>query len=138
MQIVGVVGTVKNEGLGEAPMPEIYLLHKLISLSSMNFVVRSTLPLASLAAAIRSTVARVDPAQPIYGIHSMREIFSQSLIDKRIESMVITFFCSRGFADGLPRCLRLGFLFGSPTHSGNGNSHGDRRHGPAIAAAYYR
>ena len=92
VQIVGVVGTVKNEGLGEAPMPEIYLLHKLISLSSMNFVVRSTLPLASLAAAIRSTVARVDPAQPIYGIHSMREIFSQSLIDKRIESMVITFF----------------------------------------------
>ncbi len=92
VQIVGVVGTVENEGLGQAPMPEIYLLHKVISLEAMKFVVRSTLPPASLGAAIRRAIARVDPAQPIYAVQSMREIFSDSLIFQRIESVVITFF----------------------------------------------
>jgi serine phosphatase RsbU (regulator of sigma subunit) len=58
----------------------------------MNFAVRSTLPPASLAPAIRRAVARVDPAQPIYAVQSMREIFSDSLIFQRIESVVITFF----------------------------------------------
>lgn len=91
-QIVGVVGTVQNEGVGELPRPEVYLFHKVTTLTSMNFVVRSTLSPASLAPAIRRAVARVDPAQPIYSVRSMREIFSDSLIFQRIESVVITFF----------------------------------------------
>ena len=91
-QIVGVVGTVRNEGVGEAPRPEVYLLHKLYPLQSMNFAVRSALPPASLARAIRRAVASVDPAQPIYAVQSMREIFGDSLIFQRIESIVITFF----------------------------------------------
>jgi predicted permease len=92
VQIAGVVGTVKNEGLGREPTPEIYLLQNVYQLQLMNFVVRSTLPPATLAPAIRHAVARVDPAQPIYSIRSMREIFSESLIFQRIESVVIAFF----------------------------------------------
>ncbi len=92
VQIVGVVGTVKNEGLAREPTPEIYFLQNVYPLPSMNFVVRSTLPPASLATAIRRAVASVDPAQPIYSVQSMREIFNESLIFQRIESIVITFF----------------------------------------------
>ncbi len=91
-QIVGVVGTVRNEGVGEAPRPEVYLLQNVYPLQSMNFAVRSTLPPASLARAIRRAVASVDPSQPIYAVQSMREIFRDSLIFQRIESIVITFF----------------------------------------------
>ncbi|MBV8866176.1 MAG: ABC transporter permease, partial [Acidobacteriaceae bacterium] len=91
-QVVGVVGNVSNEGVGETPRPEIYLLDKVYPLQSMNFAVRSTLPPASLVPAIRRAVARVDPTQPIYAVQSMREIFSNSLIFQRIESIVITFF----------------------------------------------
>ena len=91
-QIVGVVGTVQNEGVGELPRPEVYFFYKVTTLTSMNFFVRSTLPSAGLAPTIRRAVARVDPTQPIYSVRSMREIFSDSLIFQRIESVVITFF----------------------------------------------
>ncbi len=92
VQVAGVVRAVKNQGLGREPTPEVYLLQNVYPLQLMNFVVRSTLPPASVAAAIRHAVADVDPAQPIYSVRSMREIFSESLVFQRIESVVITFF----------------------------------------------
>ncbi len=92
VQIVGVVGTVQNEGLGKTPRPEVYFLKNLSAVNPMQFAVRSTLPEASLAPAIRRAVADVDPAQPIYSISSLRDIFSESLMFQRIESVVVTVF----------------------------------------------
>ncbi len=92
LQIAGVVGTVQNEGLGEAPMPELYILKQLAAVNPMQFVVRSARPAANLAPAIRRAVAEVDPAQPIYSVRSMREIRGESLMYQRIESVVVTIF----------------------------------------------
>jgi putative ABC transport system permease protein len=91
-QIVGVVGAVRNNGLGEAPQPEVYLLHTISPVHVMRFVVRSNLPRGGLTSAIRRATADVDPAQPIYSLQSMREIFDNSLVFERIESIVITLF----------------------------------------------
>ncbi|MEO7146142.1 MAG: SpoIIE family protein phosphatase, partial [Bryobacteraceae bacterium] len=91
-QVLGVVGTVRNEGLGETPMPEVYLLKNLLPPNPMHFAVRSSLPAATLAPAIRRAVAQVDPSQPIYAIRSLREILSNSLFFQRIESVVVTVF----------------------------------------------
>lgn len=92
LQIVGVVGTVQNKGLEEAPMPEVYILKNLSAVNPMQFAVRSTLPEASLAPAIRRAVFQVDPTQPIYSVRSLREIFGESLMFQRIESLVVTVF----------------------------------------------
>jgi putative ABC transport system permease protein len=92
VQIVGVVGTVRNEGLTETPRPEVYFLKHLSVVNPVKFVVRSTLPEASLAPAIRRAVAQVDPTQPIYSVRSLREIFGESLMFQRIESIVVTVF----------------------------------------------
>lgn len=91
-QVTGVVGTVKNEGLGAAPMPEVYLLKNLAPPNPMQFPVRSSLPEATLAPAIRRAVAQVDPYQPIYSIRPLREILNDSLFFQRIESIVVTLF----------------------------------------------
>jgi putative ABC transport system permease protein len=96
LQIVGVVGTVQNEGVGEAPRPEIYILKDLVAVNPMQFVVRSTLPQASLAPAIRRAIAQVDPVQPIYSVSSLRNIFSESLMFQRIESLVVLLLASLG------------------------------------------
>ena len=92
VQIVGIVATVRNKGLGETPEPEIYLNSSLINLDPMYFLVRSTLSSAGLAAAIRQAIAHVDPAQPAYSIQSMRQILSDSLMFQRIEWIVVLFF----------------------------------------------
>jgi predicted permease len=91
-QVVGVVGTVRNEGLAETPMPELYLLKNLAPPNPMQFAVRSSLPAATLAPAVRRAIAQVDPNQPIYAIRSERAILSDSLFFQRIESVVVTVF----------------------------------------------
>ena len=61
VQVVGIVGTVRNEGLGKTPRPELYIINKVLSLEPMNFIVRSTLPPSGLSSAIRRAIAHVDP-----------------------------------------------------------------------------
>ncbi|MBV9501790.1 MAG: SpoIIE family protein phosphatase [Acidobacteriaceae bacterium] len=91
-QIVGVVGTVRNEGLGEDPLPEMYLLKDLVPINPMHFVVRSTLPQTALASAVRRAISQVDPNQPVYSIRSLPDILGDSLTFQRIESIVVTVF----------------------------------------------
>ncbi|HEX4809579.1 MAG TPA: ABC transporter permease, partial [Bryobacteraceae bacterium] len=91
-QVVGIVGTVQNQGLGETPTPEVYLLKNLAPPNPMHFAVRSSLPAATLAPSIRRAIAQVDPNQPIYAIQSAGQILSNSLFFQRIESVVVTAF----------------------------------------------
>jgi putative ABC transport system permease protein len=92
IQIVGIVPTISNKGLGQKPVPQIYINSSLINLDPMCFLVRSTLSSAGLAAAIRQAVAHVDPAQPTYSFQSMRQILGASLLFQRIEWIVVLFF----------------------------------------------
>lgn len=94
LQVVGVVGTVLNEGVGETPRPELYFYKGLLAANPMQFAVRSSLPEATLAPEIRRAVAQVDPLQPIYAMRSMPEIFADSLIFQRLESVVVTVFAA--------------------------------------------
>ena len=86
------MGTVRNKGLGETAIPEIYISSRLVDLEPMNFLVRSTLSPASLSSAVRRAVAKIDPELPIYQVQSMNQILSSSLMFQRIEWVVVLFF----------------------------------------------
>lgn len=90
--VVGVVGNVRNEGLGEDTRPEIYVLNALSPVSEMRFVVRSELSLASLVPAIRNSAQSVDPNRAIYSVRTMDAIVQGSLTPQRFDSMVVTVF----------------------------------------------
>ena len=92
VQIVGIVGTVPNEGLDKPPRPEVYLIYNVYLLQSMHFVVRSTLQPTGLVSAIRRAVAQINPSQPIYAFQPMLEVVNSSLMFQRIEWVVISFF----------------------------------------------
>ena len=97
LQGVGVVGNVRNEGLGKATRPEIYLLNALAPVTQMQFVVRSDLPTASLVPAIRRSVQIVDPDRAIYAVRTMDKIAGDSVTAQRLDSIVITFFALAAF-----------------------------------------
>ena len=42
VQVVGVVGDVRNDGLGNPSVPEVYLSSALVAINPMRFVVRSS------------------------------------------------------------------------------------------------
>ncbi|HET7217009.1 MAG TPA: ADOP family duplicated permease [Vicinamibacterales bacterium] len=91
-QIVGIVGDVKNDGLGQPTVPEVYLLAAMLAVSPMRFAVRSTLPAKNLLAEIRRTVQSVDPTQPIHNASTMTEIITQSVSLPTAGSWMVGFF----------------------------------------------
>lgn len=97
VQVVGIVGDVRNEGLGEATRPEVYLLNALAPVAQMQFIVRSNLPPASLVPAIRRTVQNVDPERAIYAVRTMERVAGDSLTPQRLDSIVTTFFALAAF-----------------------------------------
>lgn len=87
-----MVGDVKNDGLGNPTVPEIYMLAFHHSVEGMHFVVRSARPAASLVADIRRVVRSIDPEQPIHKVATMREIIRQTITLERAASFLTAFF----------------------------------------------
>ena len=91
-EVVGVVGDVRNNGLAESTVPEIYLPAAEAAPNPLRFVVRSSLPPATLAAEVRQAVQRVDPTLPLHDLSSMRAIVGASLSRERVGSFMVAFF----------------------------------------------
>jgi hypothetical protein len=91
-QVVGIVGDVRNDGLGNPPVPDIYVLSTLGRLETLYLVVRSARPVATLLPDIRRAVRSVDPELPIYQVASMRDIVQRSMTLERAASVLTTFF----------------------------------------------
>lgn len=97
VQVVGVVGDVRNEGLGEATRPEVYLLNAVAPIAQMQFVVRSDLPTASLLPAIRLALKSVEPNRAMYAVQTMDRIAADSVAPQRLDSAGIAFFALAAF-----------------------------------------
>jgi predicted permease len=91
-QVVGVVGDVRNDGLGNPSVPDVYILSGLQRLETMHIVVRSARPDAALLPEIRRAVQSVDLELPIYQVARMRDIIQRSLMLGRAASVLTTLF----------------------------------------------
>lgn len=92
VQVIGVAGNVRDNGLDAATRPELYVSNALTVIDPMQFVMRSNLRLATLIPAIRRAVRNADPTQPIYNVHTMKEAANGSITFQRISSTVVGFF----------------------------------------------
>jgi predicted permease len=97
LTIVGVVRDVKQGGVGSKTGTEIYFLAeqgRIVNFapSNMNIVVRSALPLDSLAPQIRQIVRTMDPTLPIVRLRTMDEVFAESVSRPRFLAQLLGFF----------------------------------------------
>lgn len=93
-QIVGVVGDVRNDGLGAPTVPEIYLMSFMVQVNPMRWVVRSTLPAQTLVPEVRRAVQSVDSTLPIHDVKVMSEVVRESVTLERTGSLMTIFFAS--------------------------------------------
>jgi putative ABC transport system permease protein len=91
-RVVGVVGDVRNDGLGKPPVPELYVMSAVVPLSPLRFAVRSTLPADTIVPGVRAAIESVDPSQAIHDVATMREIVARSVSLPRIGSFMTMFF----------------------------------------------
>lgn len=59
---------------------------------NMRLLVRSTLDINSIAAAVRREVQSVDPAQPIYAVQGMNLVIENTVRDKSLNTTLLSVF----------------------------------------------
>jgi len=92
LDVVGVVGDVRNSGLNEPAEPEVYLSAAGRNVNPMNVVVRSDLPADQLIAAVRGAIRQVDPTLVMDNVRTIHDIVLNNLLLERLSSLVMTFF----------------------------------------------
>jgi serine phosphatase RsbU (regulator of sigma subunit) len=89
-----VLGDVRNDGLRNPTVPEIYMSIALPRVETMHFVVRSARPAAALVPDIRRAVHGVDPELPIHAVATMREVIDRTMSLERVGSFMTAFFAA--------------------------------------------
>ncbi len=93
-QVVGIVGDVKNDGLGKPTVAEIYLPSAVTRVETMSVVMRASVPPATLVPAARQAIRGIDPEQPIHDVALLSDIVRRSLTLERVASYLTTFFAA--------------------------------------------
>ena len=91
LEIVGVVGDVRNIGLNNPVFPAIYLT-PVSYLNMTNVVFRSDLPADQAIAEARRAIRRADPTVVMEDVRSMNDVILDTLQLERLSSLVMTFF----------------------------------------------
>jgi predicted permease len=93
MTIVGVVGHTKHEGLAAEPRVQLYLPYaQRGGISRMDIAVRTTGDPARYANAIRGAVRSVDKDVPIANVHTMDDLISSSMGQRRLSMTLLGVF----------------------------------------------
>jgi predicted permease len=101
VEVVGVVGDVRNRGLTEAPAAEVFVpvRQQIAGWNNQLFLTIRTRsePLAMLPT-IRRVIASVDPQQPVYLIRTLDNAFSEAIAQRRAAMLLITIFAGVALA----------------------------------------
>jgi putative ABC transport system permease protein len=93
-EIVGVVGDVRQHGLGEAPRPMMYAAYAQDPWPFMDIAVRTSQEPGSAASDIQRAVQATDKDEPVYNIRTMEEIVSRSVSSRRFTLALLGLFAT--------------------------------------------
>ena len=94
--VVGVVGDIRHEGLGEEAQPEIYLPHRQLALPNMSLVLRTAGDPLAIVSATRNEVRVLDKDQPVALVQTLDEHISASVLQPRLLTTLLSVFAGLG------------------------------------------
>jgi len=89
IEIVGVLGDVRNINLAADTQPEIYLPYAQLPTSSMNLVVRTAGDPRAFVNAVRAKVFEADREQPVTAIRTMEEVLESGAAQPRFTTSLL-------------------------------------------------
>lgn len=92
VQIVGVVGQVRHEGLDREPRPEIFLPHAQTHMRAMTFVARTDGDAAALLEPMQEAIWALDPLQTVYRTATLQELVAKSVAARRFNLWLLGTF----------------------------------------------
>jgi putative ABC transport system permease protein len=91
-EIVGVVGDVKDDGLGEAATMAAYEPYTQMAWSDMTLFVRSDSDPSQMASVLRSQVTSVDKDQPVADISTGDQLMAQAVAQPQLRTTLLSLF----------------------------------------------
>jgi putative ABC transport system permease protein len=91
-EIVGIVGDVRDDSLGQDPRPMVYVPYAQAPFWGANVVVKSTLSPSSVAATIREEVQKIDKDLPVTDVAMMPDIIEASVAQPRFRTFLLGLF----------------------------------------------
>jgi putative ABC transport system permease protein len=93
-EVVGIVGDVRQLGLADDFLPEIYLPHAQAPEAQMSVVVRTAGDPLTLAGAIRAEVRSLDPNLPVGTMTTLDHVVSRSVAQPRFYLLLLGIFAA--------------------------------------------
>jgi len=90
-QVVGIVGDVKQRNLIEGSTPTVYLYTR-EPYGKVTFVIRTSLPPATLAQPAAAAIRAIDPEQPVADIRTMVQVLDGKLTSQRFSALLLGVF----------------------------------------------
>jgi putative ABC transport system permease protein len=94
--VVGVVGDIRHEGLGEEAQPEIYMPHQQFALPNLSLVVRTAGDPMAVLSSVRNEVRVLDKDQPIALVQTLDDHISESVLQPRLLTTLLSVFAALG------------------------------------------
>jgi putative ABC transport system permease protein len=90
-QVVGIVGDVKQRNLTEASTPTVYFSTR-ERYGRATFVIRTSVPPATLSQPAVAAIRAIDPEQPVGDIRTMVEVVDGGLTSQRFSALLLGLF----------------------------------------------
>ena len=92
-RVVGVVGDVRHLALEQASGSEMYLpMRQTQDYGSVDLVVRTSLPAAPLASAVRVALAPIEPNLPAHEFRTLQQLVDKAVSPRRLVVLLLTGF----------------------------------------------
>jgi putative ABC transport system permease protein len=91
-EIVGIVGSTRDESLNEEPYSQTYLSHVQVPQRSLSLVARSSADPLLLVPSIRGIVSAIDKDQPLFNVETMEQVLGNSVAQQRLNMLLMSIF----------------------------------------------
>jgi putative ABC transport system permease protein len=96
LEVVGVVGDVRQSSIEAEPKPELYTPYFQSPSNNMTVVAKMNAGGTGSAASFRSEVTAVDRSQPVYNIRTMGQVVDEALAQARFSVVLLGIFAATG------------------------------------------
>lgn len=91
-EIVGIVADVKDAGLAQSVVPEVFVPYPQLAYSSLDFVMRTKVPPLTLASAAEAVIHGLDRELPLARVRPLADIVASSIALPRFYMTLLSLF----------------------------------------------
>jgi predicted permease len=111
LEVVGVVGNVRQYGVDQEPVPTTYVTHSASPTQPLTVMIRAAAEPASVAGSVRAALQAIDAALPITRLRPLDEIIGASLTQRRFNMTLLAVFA------GIALVLAVAGIYGTVSYT---------------------